>query len=169
MLSDFFFLFLCWFSIVWHLQYTRGGRKAYYLPLFPIKVTLNSRRSAVSIWKIFCTSPLQGLFKPRYAKTFPISNLLQLVGMEEEGAQLSHPNTSWRVQPPPSTDSKAADRQRESLRGSGPLCKEDQNWKGLLHSSSHLAGTQTAWLLLRMIQTIWVGLTAEWTSMFVKS
>lgn len=94
--------------------------------------------------KFFCTSHLQGLYKPWYAKTSLISNLLQsnLAGMKG-GVWLSYPNGSWRTQPLLSTGNKAADRERKSLEsggGSKPVCKEDQKWKHLLHSRSHLAG-----------------------------
>lgn len=34
--------------------------------------------------------------------------------MDKEGAQLSYPDSSWRIQPPLPTDSKAPDRQREN-------------------------------------------------------
>lgn len=64
--------------------------------------------------------------------------------MEKGQAQPSHPNASWRIQPPLRTDSKAADRQRESPGDSGDtklVCKEDQNQKCLLHFRTLLAET----------------------------
>lgn len=135
-----FLLFLYWFSIVWYLQYTRRGRKAHiYLP-FLSKLLKLKAQYIFHLEKFLYKS----LTRPLQAMVFQDLSDFQFTATE----------SSWhgegrRSTIPPNrqlggirTDSKAADKGRESLGGGGgrePVCKEDQNWKCSLRFRNHLA------------------------------
>lgn len=98
--------------------------KGLYLPLFPIKATLNLRHSAVSIWNFFFlhkpfTRPLQAMVCQNLSN---FSSLLQrsLAGMKKAPPS-HHPITQTPDggQSLLSVDSKAAGREKGRLGGNG--------------------------------------------------
>lgn len=110
----------------------------------------------------FCTSHLQDLYKPCYAKTSPISPVY-CKGVWLAWRRLHHPTTQAPAggQSLLPMDSKAVGREKGRLGGSGGRNQV------FMPQKSFFWDTQLAWLLA--VSLFWMGLMAKWTSILIKS